>query len=145
MATKRLLLESGSDQGSQLDSRAAGLATRAGGQSCGVAAMTAFFHRVAFLASCSVFWQEQTLLTAWNLTASGQSIARWLRATLSSAVFCELHCFPVCAQAMAYGRVVIVTNALEGWVETSCAAFLPGYQSAQNRAVKAPRRTRFRA
>eukprot|EP00439_Symbiodinium_sp_Y106_P045939 s815_g5.t2 len=69
---------------------------------------------------------EQTLLTAWNLTASGQSIARWLRATLSSAVFCELHCFPVCAQAMAYGRVVIVTNALEGWVETSCAAFLPG-------------------
>lgn len=28
--------------------------------------------------------------------------------------------------AMAYGRVVIVTNALEGWVETSCAAFLPG-------------------
>ncbi|CAJ1374952.1 unnamed protein product [Effrenium voratum] len=28
--------------------------------------------------------------------------------------------------AMGYGRVVIVTNAMEGWVETSCAAFLPG-------------------
>eukprot|EP00913_Durusdinium_trenchii_P015699 g14753.t2 len=28
--------------------------------------------------------------------------------------------------AMRYGRVVIVTNAADGWVEMSCAAFMPG-------------------
>eukprot|EP00438_Fugacium_kawagutii_P009003 Skav217159 [mRNA] locus=scaffold566:85766:87088:+ [translate_table: standard] len=28
--------------------------------------------------------------------------------------------------AMAHGRVVIVTNAADGWIETSCAAFMPG-------------------
>ena len=29
-------------------------------------------------------------------------------------------------KAMGYGRVVIVTNAAHGWVEMSCAAFMPG-------------------
>lgn len=28
--------------------------------------------------------------------------------------------------AMTHGRVVIVTNAADGWIETSCAAFMPG-------------------
>ena len=31
------------------------------------------------------------------------------------------------SQAMRHGRVVIVTNAADGWIETSCAAFMPGY------------------
>jgi len=31
--------------------------------------------------------------------------------------------------AMRHGRVIIVTNAADGWIETSCAAFLPGLSS----------------
>lgn len=44
---------------------------------------------------------------------------------------CQLHPQTE-TEAMTHGRVVIVTNAADGWIETSCAAFMPGCSASSN-------------
>merc|ERR550514_360759 len=50
----------------------------------------------------------------------------------------------VLMQAKEYGKVVIVTNAEEGWVELSCKAWLPSlFQTVQRVATVVSARTSF--
>ena len=51
---------------------------------------------------------------------------------------CQLHPQTE-TEAMTHGRVVIVTNAADGWIETSCAAFMPGCSASSNYLFFLPR------
>jgi hypothetical protein len=58
-----------------------------------------------------------------------QTMAAWAARTLQ--------------MAMAIGRVIIVTNAQQGWVETSCAAFMPSLSNLLQDAHIVSARSRY--
>lgn len=79
-------------------------------------------------------WDDTLLPTTWLIEQgliSDQGLPENTEVTLSKVQQTLLQELETLAEqtllsAMKHGRVVVVTNAADGWVESSCSTFLPG-------------------
>jgi len=76
-------------------------------------------------------WDDTLLPTSW---LEKQGLLRSGRVTMSKEAQSALQlladrAIEVLQEAMKYGRVVIITNAAEGWVQESCHHFLPAVEA----------------
>mmetsp|Transcript_32140 Transcript_32140/g.88816 ORF Transcript_32140/g.88816 Transcript_32140/m.88816 type:complete len:260 (+) Transcript_32140:73-852(+) len=77
-------------------------------------------------------WDDTLLPTTWLqrqgfLGSAHDSVPN--REQLQQLELVAAHARATVAAAMRFGRVVIVTNAAEGWVEWSCSKFMPSFLS----------------
>ncbi|PHJ21372.1 protein kinase [Cystoisospora suis] len=93
----------------------------------------------------TIFDWDDTLLCTSFLNVCGQATDAWREVISTQLGLIQRHAKNLLELALRMGRVFIITNAMEGWVEYSCRKYLPGLLPVLQKLSIISARNRFEA